>query len=93
MLGTLLLRGAPDVPRDPPLAEALLRRAAERANPGASYQLGIALLSGKDGLSPNQREAVMWITRAAARGQKEAQELLNSAREDARPAAPAGKAR
>lgn len=93
MLGTLLLRGAPDVPRDPPLAEALLRRAAERANPGASYQLGIALLSGKDGLSPNQREAVMWITRAAARGQKEAQELLSSAREDARPAAPAGKAR
>jgi hypothetical protein len=82
MLGTLYLRGAAGVPKDPPLAEALLRRAAERGNPGAAYQLGIALLSGKDGLSPNQRDAVLWISRSAARGQKEAQELLTSARDD-----------
>jgi hypothetical protein len=83
MLGTLLLRGAPGVPREPALAEALLRRAAERANPGAALQLGVALLSPKDGLSPNRREAVVWISRAAARGQKEAQELLESARDGA----------
>jgi TPR repeat protein len=76
-----MLRGAPGVTRDPALAEALLRRAAERGNPGAQYQLGIALLSGKDGLAADQREAVLWITRAAARGQKEAQELLTSARD------------
>ena len=31
-LGTLYLRGAPGVPKDPSLAEALLRRAAERGN-------------------------------------------------------------
>ena len=37
---------------------------------------GIALLSGNDGLSPDQREAVVWISRSAARGQKEAQDLL-----------------
>ena len=36
-LGTLYLRGAPGVPKDPSLAEALLRRAAERGNPGAAY--------------------------------------------------------
>ena len=83
MLGTLYLRGAAGVPKDPPLAEALLRRAAERGNPGAAYQLGIALLSGADGLAPNQRDAVLWISRSAARGQKEAQELLTSARDDA----------
>ncbi len=91
MLGTLMLRGAPGVTKDPALAEALLRRAAERGNAGAAYQLGIALLSGKDGLSPDQREAVLWITRSAARGQKEAQELLKSARDGAAP--PSGPAR
>ena len=81
MLGTLYLRGAAGVPKDPALAEALLRRAAERGNPGAAYQLGIALLSGADGLAPNQRDAVLWISRSAARGQKEAQELLKTARD------------
>lgn len=89
MLGTLLLRGAPGVPRDPALAEALLRRAAERANPGAAFQLGLSLLSSNDGLTPNRREAVVWISRSAARGQKEAQELLERARDDpVKPASP-----
>jgi hypothetical protein len=92
MLGTLYLRGATGVPKDPALAEALLRRAAERGNPGAAYQLGIALLSGKDGLSPDQREAVVWISRSAARGQKEAQDLLKSARDGQPPPAQAPKA-
>jgi hypothetical protein len=92
MLGTLYLRGATGVPKDPALAEALLRRAAERGNPGAAFQLGIALLSGKDGLSPNQREAVVWISRSAARGQKEAQDLLKSARDGQPPPAQAPKA-
>lgn len=92
MLGTLYLRGAAGVPKDPALAEALLRRSAERGNPGAAFQLGIALLSGKDGLSPNQREAVVWISRSAARGQKEAQDLLKSARDGQPPPAPAPKA-
>lgn len=88
MLGTLYLRGAAGVPRDTALAGALLRRAAERGNAGAAFQLGLALLSDKDGLAPDQREAVLWISRAAARGQKEAQELLKSAR-DAKAPAPA----
>lgn len=92
MLGTLYLRGATGVPKDPALAEALLRRAAERGNPGAAFQLGISLLSGKDGLSPNQREAVVWISRSAARGQKEAQDLLKSARDGQPPPAQAPKA-
>lgn len=92
MLGTLYLRGAAGVPKNPALAEALLRRAAERGNPGAAFQLGIALLSGKDGLSPNQREAVLWISRSAARGQKEAQDLLKSARDGQPPPAQAPKA-
>ncbi len=78
------------MPKEPPLAEALLRRAAEHGNPGAAFQLGIALLSPKDGLSPDRREAVVWISRSAARGQKEAQELLQSAR-DAPDAPPPGR--
>lgn len=86
MLGTLLLRGADGVPKDTPLGEALLRRAAERANPGAAFQLGLALLSSTDGLPPDRREAVLWISRSAARGQKEAQDLLESARESRTPA-------
>lgn len=77
-LGTLLLRGAPGVPRDPKAAEPLLRRAAERGNPGASFQLGIAMLSDQDGLQQRPQEALLWIQRAAARGQKEAQELLRT---------------
>ena len=63
------------------LAEALLRRSAERGNPGAAFQLGIVLLSGAEGVPPNQREALLWITRSAARGQKEAQDLLKSIRD------------
>jgi TPR repeat protein len=84
MLGSLYLRGAPELPRDTARAEALLRRAAERGNPGAAFQLGIVLLSGADAVTPNQREALLWITRSAARGQKEAQDLL----EGLRPGAP-----
>ncbi len=87
MLGTLPLRGGEGVPRDSAMAGALLRRAAERGNAGAAFQLGLALLSDKDGLAPDQREAVLWISRAAARGQKEAQELLKSARDGKAPAA------
>jgi hypothetical protein len=92
MLGTLYLRGAPGLDRNPALAEALLRRAAERGNPGAELQLGLLLLSGAEGVSANQREALTWITRSAARGQKEAQDLLKSARDGDRDSArPAGK--
>jgi len=87
MLGTLYLRGGPGVPRDTALGGALLRRAAERGNPGAAFQLGLALLSDKDGLAPDRHEAVVWISRSAARGQKEAQELLKSARDGKQPAA------
>jgi hypothetical protein len=85
MLGTLYLRGGSGVSKDPALAQALLRRAAERGSAGAAYQLGLMLLSGDVGFAPDRREAVLWITRAAARGQKEAQELLSSAREGAGP--------
>lgn len=97
MLGTLYLRGGTGVPRDTAMGGALLRRAAERGNAGAAFQLGLALLSDKDGLAPDQREAVLWISRSAARGQKEAQELLKSARDGkppsaAAPAAPANPA-
>jgi len=92
MLGTLLLRGGPGVPRDTAMGGALLRRAAERGNPGAAFQLGLALLSDKDGLAPDQREAVLWISRSAARGQKEAQDLLKSARDGKPPPAPAAPA-
>jgi len=81
MLGTMYLRGAPGITKDPSLAEALLRRAAERGNPGAAFQLGVALLSGADGISRDERDGLIWVTRAAARGQKEAQELLKSARD------------
>ena len=81
MLGTMYLRGAPGITKDPSLAEALLRRAAERGNPGAAFQLGVALLSGTDGISRDERDGLVWVTRAAARGQKEAQELLKSARD------------
>jgi hypothetical protein len=51
------------------------------------------LLSGDIGFPPDRREGVLWVTRAAVRGQKEAQELLNSAREGAGapPAKPAGR--
>jgi TPR repeat protein len=75
-LGTLYLRGAPGVPKDPSLAEALLRRAAERGNAGAAFQLGIAQLSGADGIAANKNEGALWVQRAAVRGLKEAQELL-----------------
>jgi hypothetical protein len=87
MLGTIYLRGAPGIAKDAPLAEALLRHAAERGNPGAAFQLGVALLSGTDGVARDQRDGLVWITRAAARGQKEAQDLLKSAR-DSLPAQP-----
>lgn len=88
-LGTLLLRGATGVPRDPKAAENWLRRAAERGNPGASFQLGIAMLSDQDGLAQRPQEALLWIQRAAARGQKEAQELLRSTQQSGeRPAEP-----
>ena len=92
MLGTLYLRGD-GVPKDTPLALALLRRAAERGSAGAAYQLGLMLLSGDTGFPPDRREGVLWVTRAAVRGQKEAQELLNSAREGAGapPAKPVGR--
>ena len=94
MLGTLYLRGG-GVPKDTALALALLRRAAERGSAGAAYQLGLTLLSGEIGFPPDRREGVLWVTRAAVRGQKEAQELLNSAREGAGPppAKPAGGSR
>lgn len=87
MLGTLYLRGAAGVPPDTALAGALLRRAAERGNAGAAFQLGLALLSDKDGLAPDRHDAVLWISRAAARGQKEAQDLLKSARDGNAPSA------
>jgi len=77
----MYLRGAPGLSKDPSLAEALLRRAAERGNPGAAFQLGVALLSGIDGITRDERDGLVWVTRAAARGQKEAQELLKSARD------------
>jgi hypothetical protein len=64
------------VPKDPSLAEALLRRAAERGNAGAAFQLGIAQLSGADGIAANKNEGALWVQRAAVRGLKEAQELL-----------------
>jgi hypothetical protein len=80
-LGTLFLRGAPGVPKDPALAEALLRRAAERGSAGAAYQLGIAQLSGAEGIAANKAEAALWIQRAAVRGLKEAQDLLQGARD------------
>lgn len=82
-LGTLYLRGAPGVPKDPALAEALLRRAAERGSAGAAYQLGIVQLSGAEGVTVNKSEAALWIQRAAVRGLKEAQELVQGAREKA----------
>lgn len=85
MLGTLYLRGGAGLAKDSALAQALLRRAAERGSAAAAYQLGLMLLSGEVGFAPDRREAVLWITRAAARGQKEAQELLSSAREGAGP--------
>jgi len=92
MLGTLYLRGD-GVPKDTPLALALLRRAAERGSAGAAYQLGLTLLSGDTGFPPDRREGVLWVTRAAVRGQKEAQDLLDSAREGAGapPTKPAGR--
>jgi hypothetical protein len=73
-LGTLYLRGVPGLPRDPALAEALLRR--PRRQPRAAFQLGIAQLSA--GGPANRREALLWDQRAAFRGQKEAQELLRA---------------
>jgi TPR repeat protein len=76
------------VARDPARAEALLRRAAERGNGGAEFQLGLSLLSGADGLAANAREAALWIQRAAFRGQKEAQDLLRESQ--AKPAAKGG---
>ena len=92
MLGTLYLRGD-GVPKDTPLAIALLRRAAERGSAGAAYQLGLTLLSGDTAFPPDRREGVLWVTRAAVRGQKEAQDLLDSAREGAGapPTKPAGR--
>ena len=94
MLGTLYLRGG-GVPKDTALALALLRRAAERGSAGAAYQLGLTLLYGEIGFPPDRREGVLWVTRAAVRGQKEAQELLKSASEGAGPppAKPAGGSR
>ncbi len=86
MLGRLLLQGAPGVQKDPGRADALLRRAAEHGNPGAAFQLGLSLLSGADGIAGNSRDGALWIQRAAFRGQKEAQELLASAR--VKPAVP-----
>ena len=67
----------------------------ERGSAGAAHQLGLTLLSGEIGFPPDRREGVLWVTRAAVRGQKEAQELLNSAREGAGPppAKPAGGSR
>ena len=89
-LGTLLLRGATGVPRDPKTAEQWLRRAAERGNPGAAFQLGISMLSDQDGLPQRPQEALLWIQRAAARGQKEAQELLRSTQQSGQRPADAG---
>ncbi|MBC8118447.1 MAG: sel1 repeat family protein, partial [Burkholderiaceae bacterium] len=73
--------GAPGVPKDPSLAEALLRRAAERGNAGAEFQLGIAQLSGNEGIAVNKNEGALWVQRAAVRGLKEAQELLKGTRD------------
>jgi hypothetical protein len=87
-LARLYLRGAPGVSKDPARAEALLRDAAEHGHPAAAFQLGLSLLSGADGIAGNSREAALWIQRAAFRGQKEAQELLASAKPPPAPRGP-----
>ena len=51
----------PGVPKDASLAEALLRRAAERGNAGAAFQLGIAQLSGAEGIAANKSEGALWV--------------------------------
>jgi hypothetical protein len=89
-LARLYLRGAPGVAKDPVRAEALLRDAAEHGHPAAAFQLGLSLLSGADGIAGNNREGALWIQRAAFRGQKEAQELLASAKPRQTPPAPRG---
>ena len=68
-LGTLYLRGAAGVPKDPSLAEALVRR-ARAGNAGAVIN-GMATL-GADGIVRKQSEAHCGCT-AAGRGLKDAQ--------------------
>jgi TPR repeat protein len=63
------------------LAASWLRRAADQGHGEAQYQLGRLYLSGR-GVPDDRREAVAWLTKAAAAGYAPASSLLRQLRPD-----------
>ncbi len=74
-LGLRLIDGGPDVTRDPLLASASFRRAAEQGLADAQFNLTLFLLNG-EGAPPDYPQAAAWCRRAAKQGLTNAQDLL-----------------
>ncbi|CAG9167976.1 tetratricopeptide repeat protein [Cupriavidus respiraculi] len=79
-LGLRLLRGD-GVELDSHQALQWLRKAGENGHVQAQLALGRVYLMGFEEMGPDPAEAEAWLARAAAKGNKEAKELLAQARE------------
>jgi len=73
-LAMLYIEGK-DVPRDTVQGIALLRAAATQGLVDAQANLGILLSAGR-GVAPDEREAAVWLKRAADAGNKSAAKAL-----------------
>ena len=67
-LGTLLLEGAKDVPKDRDAAKALFERAAAQNQGAALYNLGVMALDAKNGKTPDYAAAAQYFLRSANAG-------------------------
>lgn len=65
------------VPRDPRLAAAWLKRAADKGYSVAQYHYGVALLLG-EGVDRDHVAARDWLQRAAGQGDEDARALIGS---------------
>jgi uncharacterized protein len=71
-LGTLMLEGGKDLPKDRAEAKAQFERAAAKNHPNALYNLGVMALQGPDGKTPDYKEAAQYFLRAANAGDDDA---------------------